>query len=88
MHVFLSSWGICREKLFALYTAEQGGAQVLMGLLALQYGLKLFPFGCPHFKKISNIVRDTSSQIVFVALEGKKMNLTMKWQEVFAVLAH
>ena len=85
MHVFLSSWGICREKLFALYTAEQGRAQALMGLLALQHGLKLSPFGCRYFK---NIVRDTSSQIVFVALEGKKMNLTMKWQEVFAVLAH
>ena len=56
-----------------------------MGLLALQHGLKLSPFGCRYFK---NIVRDTSSQIVFVALEGKKMNLTMKWQEVFAVLAH
>lgn len=45
-----------------------------MGLLALQYGIKLSPFGCRYFKKISNIVRDTSSQIVFVALEGKQMN--------------
>ena len=59
----------------ALYAAEQGRAQALMDLMALQYGLQLLPFGCRHLKKISTIVRKTSSQIIFVALQGKKICL-------------
>ena len=88
--IFVSLRGAFAEKncLLCMLPNKDEHIKALMGLLALQYGLKLFPFGCPHFKKILNIVRDTSFQIVFVALEGKKMNLTMKWQEVFAVLAH
>ena len=60
----------------ALSAAEQGRAQALMDLMASNYGLELLlPLSLEHKEMISDIARDTSSQIVFVALEGTTINL-------------
>ena len=60
----------------ALSAAERGRGQALTDLMELQYGLKLAPSESFDLKQImSSIVRDVSTQIVFVALEDKKTNL-------------
>lgn len=53
----------------ALIAAEQGKAQALMDLMASNYGLEL------PLKLTLDKASDTSSQICFIALEGKKINL-------------
>ena len=59
----------------ALCAAEQGRGQALMDLMALQYGLELLPpLSTDDKELIPDIVSDTS-QIVFVALHDKKINL-------------
>ena len=59
----------------ALSAAEQGRAQALMDLMASNYGLELpLPLSLEHKEMMSHIERGTSSQVVFVALEGKKIN--------------
>ena len=60
----------------ALSAAEQGRAQALVDLMASAYGLELPLLLSPDYKEImQDIAVDASSQIVFVALEGKKINL-------------
>ena len=60
----------------ALSAAEQGRSQALMDLMESNYGLELVqPLSVDHKKMVSDIVSDASSQVVFVALEGKKINL-------------
>ena len=60
----------------ALSAAEQGRAQALVDLMASTYGLELPLSLSLDYKEImKDIAIDTSSQIVFVALEGKKINL-------------
>ncbi|XP_020613048.1 tetratricopeptide repeat protein 28-like [Orbicella faveolata] len=60
----------------ALSAAEQGRAQALMDLMASNYDLELpLPSSLEHKEMMSDIASDTCSQIVFVALEGKKINL-------------
>ena len=60
----------------ALCAAEQGRAQALMDLMKIQYDLQL-----PHSEfpgdeeKFSNLTGPTSTQTVFVALQGKTINL-------------
>ena len=60
----------------ALSAAEQGRGQALTDLMELQYGIKLPPSGSFDLKEIiSSRVVDVSTQIVYVALEDKKINL-------------
>ena len=60
----------------ALSAAEQGRAQALVDLMASTYGLELPLSSSLDYKEImQDIAIDTSSQIVFVALENKKINL-------------
>ena len=60
----------------ALCAAEQGRAQALTDLMKLKYGLELLPSKSRDLEKtLSSIVSEVSTQIVFVALEGKKINL-------------
>ena len=60
----------------ALSAAEQGRAQALTDLMASNYCLEFpLPLSLEHTEMMSHIARDTSSQVVFVALEDKKINL-------------
>ena len=60
----------------SLRAAEQGRAQALMDLMASNYCLQLpHPLSLEHKEMMSHIARDRSSQVVFIALEGKKINL-------------
>ncbi|XP_078361417.1 tetratricopeptide repeat protein 28-like [Oculina patagonica] len=60
----------------ALCAAEQGRAQALMDLMESQYGLELRTSGCLDLSEMaSTIESDRSKQIVFVALDGTKINL-------------
>ena len=60
----------------ALCAAEQGRAQALMDLMKIQYDLQLLSSELLDFQeKFSNVASSTSTQTVFVALEGKKINL-------------
>ena len=60
----------------ALSAAEQGRAQALTDLMASNYCLELpQPLSLEHKEMMSHIAGDTSSQVVFVALECKKINL-------------
>ena len=60
----------------ALSAAEQGRAQALMDLMASNYCLQLpQPLSLEHKEMMSQIARARSSQVVFLALEGNKINL-------------
>ena len=60
----------------ALFAAEQGRAQALLDVMELQYGLDVPMPGSLDLKEIiPSTVSDVSQQIVFVALEGNKINL-------------
>ena len=60
----------------ALSAAEQGRGQALMDLMASNYCLALsLPLSLEHKEMMSQIARDTCSQVVFVVLEGKNINL-------------
>jgi len=60
----------------ALSAAEQGRAQALTDLMELQYGIKLPPSASFDLKEIiSSRVANVPIQIVYVALEDKKINL-------------
>ena len=60
----------------ALFAAEQGRAQALLDLMKIQYDLQLLPFEFPGVEEtFSNLASSTSTQTVFVALQGKTINL-------------
>ena len=60
----------------ALCAAEQGRAQALMDLMKKQYGLQLLSSEFPDDQEtFSNLASSTSTQTIFVALEGRKINL-------------
>ena len=60
----------------ALCAAEQGRAQASTDLLASNYCLELpLPLSLEYKAMMSHIARDAFSQVVFIALEGKKINL-------------
>ena len=66
----------------ALRAAEQGRGQALADLMELHYGLQIPSSESFDLKEImSSKVLDVSTQIVFVALEGKKTNLWVLSQE-------
>jgi len=60
----------------ALYAAEQGRAQGLIDLLKLQYGFTMLPSVSSQLVEasISDILRDISTQTVFLALQGDTIN--------------
>ena len=60
----------------ALCAAEQGRAQALMDLMKIQYDLQLPHSEFPGVEdSFSNLASSTSTQTVFVALQGKTINL-------------
>ena len=60
----------------ALSAAEQGRAQALTDLMASNYCLELpQPLSLEHKEMMSHIARDKSSQVDYIELEGKKINL-------------
>ena len=71
----------------ALCAAEQGRAQALMELMKIQYDLQLLSSEFPDVQQtFSNEARSTSTQTVFVALEGKTINLWVLCEKKCPVL--
>ena len=75
-HVYTALWTTLlkiQDTDEALCAVEQGQAQALTDLLNFQYGFKV-PGSFAHRETISYFLSDVSQLIVFLALEGDKIN--------------